>query len=365
MSDQSTVRMIDLYMEEASAPMFLSGFFQSPPRNFHTSEKVEIDIIRDEEDVAIVITDLSTGSHLNESNLYQNKGFTPPIYSEMGAINAYKQLQRHAGHTPFEDPDYGANAMEEAFGIGRKLERKIRRAVELMASQVLQTGALTLINGSGVAVYTLDFGMKNTHLVNAAATWAPDGSTGSPLVDLEALARVVRRDGKKSPNRLIFGGTAFQCFLANADVQKQLQSIGGLGPAVGQITPQARGEGATFQGYIWIGNYRFEMWTYDGFFKHPQTGVLTDYVSADNVIMLSDQSRLDLTYGAIPLLKRPDAAALAFMPPRMSSGERGLDLTMNAWFMPDGSNLMVSAGTRPLTIPTAIDTYAVLDRQQA
>lgn len=365
MSDQSTVRMIDAYMEDASAPMFLSGFFQSPPRNFHTSEKVEIDLIRDEEDVAIVITDLSTGSHLNESNLYQNKGFTPPIYSEAGAINAYKQLLRHFGNTPFEDPDYGANAMSEAFAIFRKLERKIRRAIELMASQVLQTGALTLVDSNGIALYSLDFGMKNTHLVNAAATWSADGTTGSPLVDLEELSRVVRRDGKKNPNRLIFGGTAFQCFKANADVQQQLISIGGFGPATGQLTPQARGEGATFQGYIWIGNYRFEMWTYDGFFKHPQTGVLTDYVSADNVIMLSDQSRLDLTYGAIPLLKRPDSAALAFMPPRLSSPERGLDLGTNAWFSPDGKNLMVEAGTRPLTIPTAIDTYAVLDRNAA
>jgi hypothetical protein len=45
----------------------------------------------------------------------------------------------------------------------------------------------------------------------------------------------------------------------------------------------------------------------------------------------------------------------------MSSGDRGLDLTTNAWFTPDGEHLMVSAGTRPLTIPTAIDTFARLD----
>jgi hypothetical protein len=45
----------------------------------------------------------------------------------------------------------------------------------------------------------------------------------------------------------------------------------------------------------------------------------------------------------------------------MSSSERGLDFTTNAWFTPDGRHLKVSAGTRPLTIPTAIDTFARLN----
>ena len=37
-----------------------------------------------------------------------------------------------------------------------------------------------------------------------------------------------------------------------------------------------------------------------------------------------------------------------------------LDLTTNAWVTPNNKHVMVSAGTRPLTIPTAIDTFACL-----
>jgi hypothetical protein len=352
--------MVEMYMEEAEAPMFLSGFFRSPPRNFHTSEKVEIDIIRDEPDIAIVIVDLSTGARMNENNKYVNKAFTPPVLNEAGAITAYDMIKRRPGFDPFQDPDFGAAAAEQAFGIIRKLERKIRRTVELQASQVLATGAVTLIDSSGTTVYTIDFLAKSSHKATVGTAWATDGSTGTPLADLGALARTVRRDGKVKPNVLVFGSSAWIRFLANAAVQKMFIDNNNS-PNIGTIAPETRGEGATFMGFIWIENYRFECWTYDAFYKHPQTGTLTDFVASDHVLMLSRQSRLDLSYGAIPLLRQPDSAVMTFLPPRMSSSDRGLDLSVNAYFTPNNKSLIVEAGTRPLAIPTAIDTFARLD----
>lgn len=356
MSSASTVRLIDMYMEEASAPLFFSGFFQSPPRNFHNTEKVELDIIRDSEDVAIVITDLSTGGRLNETSLYDNKAFTPPIYKEQGNISAFKMNQRQPGQNPFDDPQFAANATNQAFMIFRKLERKIRRAIELQASQIFQTGQLTLKDSGGNSLYTLDFAMKSTHKVTTTA-WATDGSTGNPLADIASLGDVVRRDGKKIPNRLIFGSGGFTRFLANANVQNSLKL---LGLNLGLLTPQSRGEGATFQGYIWIGNYRYEMWTYDGFYKDPGSGAQTPFIASNKVVMLTEGARYDLTYGAIPMFVQPDQRVMQFLPGRMSNSDRGLDLTTNAWITPDGENLTVSAGTRPLTIPTAIDTFGCL-----
>lgn len=355
MSDASTKHMIEMYMEEAEAPMFLSGFFQTPQRNFHTSEDCEIDVIRDDEDVAIVITDLSAGGRLNEATKYTNKSFTPPIFNEMGAIKAYDLIKRQPGVDPFQDPNYGANALREAVKIFRRLERKIRRAIELMASQVLQTGTLTLIDQSGTSMYTLNFAPKATHFVTVGSNWS---GASNKLLDVESLAIVVRRDGKRQPSRLIFGKNAWNYWVGDAAVQARFDKTT---LNIAALAPTVRGQGATFQGFVWVGNYRFEMWTYDGWYKHPQTGVLTPFVGDDNVIMLSDGGRLDLSYGAIPHIAAPDPRAMPFLPPRMSSGELGLDLTTNAWITPDGKSLMVEAGTRPLTIPTAIDTFGRLD----
>jgi hypothetical protein len=346
-----------MYLEDASAPMFLSGFFRSPPGNFHTSEEVELDIQRDTETVAIVIQDLSLGPNHNAATVYSNKKFKPPIYDEAGAINSFDMIKRQPGQNPFADPDYGANAVRQAFDIFRKLENKIRRAVELMASQIFATGQLTLLNPAGAAVYTLNFQPKATHFITTGTTWATNGATGNPLSDLEALATVVRRDGKQEPKRLIFGDSAFQRFLANVTVQ---QRIDNRRAELISVAPVSRGQGATFQGFVWIGHYRFEMWTYDGFYAHPQTGTLTPFVNTDHVLMLGD-GRLDLTFGAIPMIVAPDSRVLGFLPPRIASEGRGLDLTTNAWVTPDNKTVMVSAGTRPLTIPTAIDTFARID----
>lgn len=353
MSDLSTARLLDLYLEEASAPLFLSGFFRSPPQNFHTTEEVEIDIQRDQEDVAIVVTDLTVGPNMNESTVYSNKRFKPPIFDEAGTINSYNMMARAAGQNPFQNPDYAANATREAFTIFRKLENKIRRAVELMASQVLSTGSVTCINSAGATLYTVNFQPKTSHFVGASAVWATNGSTGDPLADLGSLADTLRKDGKMQPKVLVFGDSAFQRFLANAKVQTALDSRRGV---LAQVAPESRGQGATFQGWCWVGMYLFELWTYGGFYRHPQTGTATPFVNTNHVLMLSEGARLDLTFGAIPMIVPPDQRVLPFLPPRISS-DSGIDLTTNAWVTDDGKRVMVSAGTRPLTIPTAIDTF--------
>lgn len=355
MSDKSTIALIDMYLEESEPVMFLSGFFRSPPQNFHTTEEVELDIQRDTDNVAIVVKDLSLPPNHNENTLYTNKRLKPPIYDEEGAVTSFDMIQRQPGQSTFAQPNYAANATKQAFQIFRKLENKIRRAIELQASQVLQTGQLNLLDKTGAIAYTIDFGPKGTHLVTPTA-WAADGTTGDPLGDIQSLSTVIRRDGKREPNKLIFGLGAFTRFLANAKVAARLLQIRG---ALIEAAPVVRGQGATFQGWVWAGHYRFEMWTYDGFYAHPQTGVLTPFVSDNKVIMIGD-GRLDLTYGAIPMITAPDQRALPFLPARISSSSGGLDLTTNAWVTPDGKRVMVSAGTRPLTIPTAIDTYGCI-----
>jgi hypothetical protein len=358
MSDLSTIQLIDAYLEEADVPSFFSTFFKSPAQNFYTTEEVELDIQRDSEDVAVAITDLSVGPHHNESTTFTNKKFTAPIYSEEGAVNSYDMIRRQPGQSPFSSPDYAVNATRAAFGVYRKVEKKIRRAVELQCSQTLLTGKTTLINKAGVAVYSLDFSPKTTHFVNATgAVWAVNGSTGDPLGNLAALATVIRKDGKRSPDTLIFGDSAFSRFLANTAVKAALDN---RRIEIGLIAPQNRG-GATLQGNIWIGSYRFEMWTNVGDYNHPQTGVSTPFLDTNKVIMLSSTARLDLTWGAIPMIVPPDQRALPFLPPRISSEGGRLDLTTSAWITPNGQSVMISASSRPLAIPTAIDTFGAIN----
>lgn len=337
--------------------MFLSGLFQTPEENFHRSEKVEIDILRSEPHVAIPLPALNAGARHNTATHYTNKGWTPPVYDEETTISAYDKLKRRAGSDPFADNDFLREVVTESFMHMRQLEGKIRRGVELQAAQILQTGALDLRDEVGEVMYAERFNPKPGHFPTVGVAWAADGSTGNPLGDLEALARTVRLNGKSKPEMLIFGATALQRFLANPDVQGKLDN---RRFHLGEIAPEVRGEGATFYGWVFIGTYRFEIWTYDDTYIDPQSGTQVPYVGDQKVIMLSRQGRLDLTYGEIPMFERPNARAAQFLPERMSFPERGMDFTTNAWITPDGKHLKLSIGTRALAIPTAIDTFGCL-----
>lgn len=355
MSLKATKTMLAAYFQDAMPIMFLAGMFRTPSQNFHDTEEVEIDIERSGEDVATVITDITTGANLNNFDGFTNKTFKPPVYNEQAGINAFELLGREPGQNPFESTAFNAKAIMRAMRHFRKLEAKVRRGVELQASQVLQTGKLTLKDAKGADAYVLDYKPKATHFPTASTTWGQTGD--SKIADLKALAEVLRSDGLSNPDRLVFGESAFSEFLKDEEV---LTLLNNRRIELGAIAPETRGNGGTFQGYIWLGSYRFEMWTYNGRYKDPQTGASTRYWNTGKVGMMDSTARLDLSYGSIPYIQRP-SRQLAGLPARITSTAAGFGMTTNNWVDESGSNLNVSAGTRPLCIPTAIDTFGCLD----
>jgi hypothetical protein len=364
MSGTTTTRMIRAYNQMAQPMLFLSGFFQSPPENFHSSEEVEIDIVRSDEDVSIVIQDLSTGYRMNSDDLYTNKGFKPPIHKEAITLNAFDLIKRMPGQNPFESPDFRANLIGRMFNGMTKIERKIRRAMEQQASQVLQTGIITLTDDAGVALYTLDYKPKATHFPTAGVSWA--SATGAQkIADINSLAEVVRNDGLADPDQLILGIDAFENFISDTAIQARfdIRRID-----LGTISAfEMRGNGGTFRGIIEIGNYRYDVWTYGGRFKDAQTGNKVQFIDPGKIIVRASSGRLDATFGAIPnigsMLGAQATNLLPELPGRVSNVDGGMDLFTNAWLSQDGEQLFGGIGARPLMIPTAIDTYGCLDTQ--
>ena len=364
MSGSTTKRMLKAYMQKAQPTLFLSGLFQSPPENFYSSEEVEIDIVRSDEDVSIAIQDLSTGYRMNSEDLYTNKGFKPPIHKEALPLNSFDLIKRMPGQDPFQSPDFRANLILRMFNGMAKIESKIRRAVELQASQVLQTGAVTLTDSAGVALYELDYKPKSSHFPTAGTSWA--SATGAQkLGDISSLAEVVRNDGLSDPDQLIMGIDAFENFISDADVQKRfdIRNI-----HLGTIAPmEMRGNGGTYRGIVEIGNYRYDVWTYGGRYQHPQTGVKTQYLDPGKIIVRASSGRMDATFGAIPnigaLVGGQATGLLPELPGRVSNASGGMDLFTNAWLSQDGEALFGGVGARPLMIPTAIDTLACLNTQ--
>ena len=361
MSDKTTRRMIRVYNQMAAVTLFFAGMFRSPPENFYPGNEVEFDIIRSEEDVSIAVTDLSTGYRMNEGSIYTNKSFIAPIHKEAIAMNSIQLLDRTPGKNPFESPEYRTGLIAYMYDNMVKVEAKIRRAIELQASQVLQTGTVTLTDSAGASIYTIDFKPKTTHFPTSSPVW--DGVSDDKMGDLESLADVIRADGKRDVDRFIFGETAFKSFIKDTTV---LAALDNRRINRGSINkPEMRGEGGKFHGWISIGSYSYEMWTYTGKYKHPVSGVITPYLDPAKVIAISEGVRLDATFGGIPnigkLLGVGNAQLLPELPGRITNAAGGMDLHPNVWLSPDGENIFAGVGARPLMIPTAIDQYGCLD----
>lgn len=357
MSDTTTRRMLRAYEQRAEPSLFLTSFFQSPPENFHASEAVELDIVRSDEDVAIVIQDLSTGARWNSTDIYTNKSFVPPIFREAVPINAFDLIKRFPGQHPFESVDFRGHLIARMMQGMRKVEAKIRRAVELQASQILQTGVLTLIDSGGLTLFSMDFKPKASHFPTVSISW--DQATATIVADLTGLADQILDDGKVAPNQLIFGADAWEEFITSDKIKPRFD----LRRAEQGIVEMSemRG-GGLFRGVAEIGNYKFDLWSYNARYAHQQTGTSTPFVTAGKVIMRASTGRMDATFGAVPninqILGQPQL--LPELPQRFANGDGRVDLFPNVYKAADGSQLLADVAARPLLIPTAIDTYGCL-----
>lgn len=351
---------MQLFTQMRDPNMFLSRLFIIRPGNIYNGDKVAIDVQRFGEKVAIAIKKC-TGPNLNDIDIFTTKEFEPPSYGEAFPVDVCELLNRMAGTNPYDAAytEYAGQLMAKMAQGFKLVDDKIKRSVELQASQILQTGELVLTDENGNTVYTISFSPKATHFPTVSVDWSTV-ATATPLDDLQALASVIRADGKVDPNMLIMGDTALRNFLKNADVQDVLDN---RRIEVGSIRPEMTDSGATFYDHIWIGSYRFEIWTYPETYEHPQTGNPTQYVAADKVIMLSDRTRLDMTSARVPLPLGPDPRVASLMPGRMTSRTEGFDVTPNLYASQNGKQIMGELESRPLLVPVQIDGFGCLDTE--
>lgn len=362
-SGKVTQHMIEAYNEDAEPTMFLSGWYQSPPRNFHKSQEVQIDVRRSGEKIAIAISDLSVAPRMNEASDFVNKAFIPPIFGEQGPVNAFDLIKRFPGQTPFQDPNFRGNLGQMMFEMMRLNEAKIRRTIEVQASQIFQTGIVSLIDSNGTVVYTIDFKPKSSHFPTAGIAWDAGGATIA--ADISAVSEIIRNDGKADPNQLFMGINAYNAFADDPLIQALYDNRRMNRGEIRFMEP--RGEGGMFRGTVNIGNYNYDIWTYGGRFEDPDTGLLTQYLTPSSCIVRVDSGRLDATFGAIPHIGSelgiPAFNILPDFTGRFQNAGGGMDMQTYMYVTVDGRQLFGVVETRALMIPTAIDRFGNIDTQ--
>ena len=331
----------------AQPPMFLSNMFGKNPTELLLSEteKIDIDVIRDDRKLAVDVTRGGGAGNTNTSNRFSAHEYQVPLYWEEAPITASMLNKRLPGFDPFQPVDRMQALAYHAAKIQAAQALKIRRAMEYQAAEALLSGTITLINSD-----SLDFKKKGTHHATPGTKW---DNAGDPIADIQALADIIFKDGKMKPDTLIFGAIAFTDFIGNAKVLAYLNT---RYVEPGRLAPGDVVQGAKLWGRLTIGQYVFDIYIYDEFYD--VSGTATPYVTTDSVIIMNRNARLVKAFGAVEILPqcREEYRRLGMpMVPEFQPGQ----ITPFAYEKPPAA-LIAGVQSAPVMIPTAIDTFGDL-----
>ena len=353
MTTAVTKHMAKAYVQEAPTLGVLSGKFITSPENYYSSEFIEFDIEREGEEVAPVLTDIKNGHTKFALDEFTNKEFKAPVMKEGFTINAFDMMKRQIGQISFTDPNFRANAMTQFMKHMRYAGKRQRRTIELMASQILQTGTVTLKDDQGDAAYKIDFKPKTEHFPTFATAWT-DQDNATPIANIKSLCDVINTNGQSKPQELWLGDGAYDNMLQCAEFIKFTDT---RHVKIINVEPTSLPDGATYMGTLVATGYRLDMYTYRGEYKDVKAGSNARYLNDASVLIIAENARFDATFGAIPQIVPPETRAMSFLSGRMPMASVGMDFTTNAWVSLNGEEINGTLGCRPLLIPTSIDRF--------
>ena len=161
-------------------------------------------------------------------------------------------------------------------------EALISRRLEVMASELLRTGQLTIV-GDNYPSTTVNFGRHSDLTVSLSGTseW---GDTGvDPLADLRSWVQLVRLRGNIAPVDVVMDPLAWGLFIESEGVQDLLESPRPReGTSRTAELPLTSNE--SFEGRIG----GFNVWTYQGEYVDPMDNTLKN-IMPDYTVILGDR----------------------------------------------------------------------------
>jgi len=362
MSQTKRTAFLKAYDEIFRHIPFLSTFFGTTPEDIVDAESVEIEIRRGTRKIAAVVSNLAQlGSKITKS-LYTRKEFFPPIVAVTADFAPGDLIEKAFGETQYQTA--GKSYMTQLVTkIGDKMgeaEKQISRNPEYQASQIFQTGSMTLYDDNGEVAYEIDFLPKATHFPTVGTSWSDPAADMDS--DIDSLSRVIKKDSGVAIKNLVFGATALSNYLKGTNVKAKFDirriESGVFDPTI--INPDV-----DFLGDILIGNKKYACWSYEGDYEDPSKAstAILPFVAADKIIFLPDANGANVDLRKVwckaPTIGGVDPRFAGLIPTRMELDDR--QVTNRVWLDDGADTLNVQVKTRPLCIPVSIDAFGCLD----
>jgi len=296
-----TQALISVYKERTAPTAFLRSFFVNKEVN---TLQLRIEVQRGTEKIAVDV-ERGTEGNRNQFSKSSEKIFIPPYYKEYfdaTDLDFYDRLFTSTGTVDLITFNQWVDTVVEKLGM---LQDKIERSYELQASQVLETGIVTLTNGDNII-----YPRKAPSLVALAGPALWDAGTSNPYTDMENSCNFARTKGKVSGNifNFIFGTAAFNAFLNNT-VVKERADIRRISLDAIRM-PQKESFGGVLHGEVSVGSYVCRLWTYPEYYD-TEAAENIPYMNPKKYVCLPDNPKFVAGFAGVPQImgKQPNIGA--------------------------------------------------------
>lgn len=274
---------------------FLDTFFTNV-KTF-ASERVDIDIKKGGRRMAAFVHPRVGGKVLRGSG-FQTESYKPPLINPYNVTTADQLMTRLPGEDIYSGRTPAQRSAEKLMDEYTDLNDATTRREEWMAAQAIITGQIPIV-GEGVNE-VIDFGFTNNKTLTGTARW---GQSAAKIMDnLEDWEGEVLTNGFTNVDMVIMGKTALRLFLADAEVQKNLDN---RRVEMGIIHPKDLPNGVRYIGHmnkpnVDIYEYRevyLDDWT------DPENEETKPLMPDNKIVMISSQANFMLAYGMCTYLE--------------------------------------------------------------
>ncbi len=275
------------------APSFLSSFF---PKKKYETKGVSFDVRRAGRQIATDVIRGSQGNY-NETTKFTEKQFIPAYFYEKYPVDSLSKYDVPMGVLDFNNVGVLESIASDMGKVMFELQQKIERSVELQASQVLQTGIVTLTNGDNVD-YKRKATMKET--LSGDDLWS---ATGVDIMErFEIASQKLRQEGRIQGGQKVYcimGLEAYQAFRNDAAIKDKdnLFTTSNLDIS----TREHQTTGGQYIGSLKAGGNTCEIWVYDETYDNA-SGTAVDFFDSKTVAWIPESLIAETSFCGVPEL---------------------------------------------------------------
>lgn len=326
-----TKTMLAAVKEMKPARTFLRDTFFSNP-TYSDTKVVEVDIVKGKRSSAPYVNPKIAGQVI-EGTGFTTRQHEAPLLKPKMVTEAEELLKRLPGENPYAQYSPEDRAAVKLGEDLAKLDDMITRTEEIQAAEALFTGKIN-IKGEGIDIL-IDFGFTNTITLTGTDKW-DDFTNSNPIADLNAWRSDIVKKSGINPTHCIMATSVASNFINNPKIMDMLDV---RNVEIGKIKPELLPNGVTYLGTITL--LGIDIYTYEEWYINDLEQEVS-MVPEGAVLLASTKADFRRAYGAIV-----DAELGTFMEDRVPK----------SWYEKDPSGRIIQLLSRPLLIPTRVDSY--------